>query len=600
MTKKQNALARSPSLEEDEIQAEVDSLVAHSGDQAQERQSFLFLLLRFPLLLLSAVFIFLNLCCYSLARQYIVFKESFWNYFSRATTLKRRLSRATDYDEYSRVAAMLDRELGLNPWKAAQHDEQSIFDESLILKMVRRLQKARRGGKIGKLVAVLQSCCKNDIGGIENKKLYNRTFSGTKNSIEFFCLELIKCLNTVKDSDALGGEEKERLFQQLSTTYGKTALCLSGGALLGWYHLGVAKALFENNILPKIFTGSSAGALIACSICCRTDKELVEFWNDPTLPERLTFMKHTWTEWLGHYLQKGTFMTCQDLVQSAQELTKGNLTFLEAYQISGRTLNIAVTCHELGKTILLNHITAPHVTLCSAAVASSALPLLVPPATLFAKLPDGQIVPFLDQGSAGWRDGSLSSDIPERELHQFFNVKYTIVSQVNPHISLFMFSPRGEIGSPSRKGWRGGFLVSSIVQFCLLDIRKWLKFVRDMELLPKIFGTDFSRLYLQSFRGSMTVSFPGSIKHYARLMTDPTVESLKEFKLVGQQRTFPLMVALSKRLQVEKTLEACLKHARNEKKPEWRRQLPVHTEHVFVGKSTSSDSLLGLINQFPI
>jgi predicted acylesterase/phospholipase RssA len=44
--------------------------------------------------------------------------------------------------------------------------------------------------------------------------------------------------------------------------YGRTALCLSGGASLAYYHLGVTKALFENDVLPNVFTGASAGALV--------------------------------------------------------------------------------------------------------------------------------------------------------------------------------------------------------------------------------------------------------------------------------------------------------------------------------------------------
>ena len=42
----------------------------------------------------------------------------------------------------------------------------------------------------------------------------------------------------------------------------KLALVLSGGGALGMAHLGVLKALEENNIKPDIVVGTSIGALV--------------------------------------------------------------------------------------------------------------------------------------------------------------------------------------------------------------------------------------------------------------------------------------------------------------------------------------------------
>ncbi len=56
-----------------------------------------------------------------------------------------------------------------------------------------------------------------------------------------------------------------------------------------------------------------------------------------------------------------------------------------------------------------------------------------------------------------WRDGSLKTDIPVSTLSGQFNVKYTIVSQVNPHVVPFFFNKRGSSGNPSPhrqgQGW---------------------------------------------------------------------------------------------------------------------------------------------------
>lgn len=41
---------------------------------------------------------------------------------------------------------------------------------------------------------------------------------------------------------------------------------LSGGAYLGYYHMGVIKALFAENLLPRVISGASAGSIMTALI----------------------------------------------------------------------------------------------------------------------------------------------------------------------------------------------------------------------------------------------------------------------------------------------------------------------------------------------
>ena len=52
---------------------------------------------------------------------------------------------------------------------------------------------------------------------------------------------------------------------------------------------------------------------------------------------------------------------------------------------------------------------------------------------------------------------------------------------------------------------RGGFLASAVEQFLKLDLTKWLKVLRDLDLLPKIMDQDWSYIWLQKFDGSVTI-----------------------------------------------------------------------------------------------
>ena len=38
---------------------------------------------------------------------------------------------------------------------------------------------------------------------------------------------------------------------------------ITGGAYLGYYHMGVAKSLYYQGLLPRVISGASAGSLIS-------------------------------------------------------------------------------------------------------------------------------------------------------------------------------------------------------------------------------------------------------------------------------------------------------------------------------------------------
>ena len=58
-------------------------------------------------------------------------------------------------------------------------------------------------------------------------------------------------------------ECKFKFFAETKHSYGNTALFFSGGASFGRFHYGVIKALYENDLLPRVMVGSSAGSIVA-------------------------------------------------------------------------------------------------------------------------------------------------------------------------------------------------------------------------------------------------------------------------------------------------------------------------------------------------
>ena len=52
---------------------------------------------------------------------------------------------------------------------------------------------------------------------------------------------------------------------------------------MGAYHVGVVLSMAENNLLPKIITGSSVGSVIAALVCTKMDDEFGDLTKDGVL-----------------------------------------------------------------------------------------------------------------------------------------------------------------------------------------------------------------------------------------------------------------------------------------------------------------------------
>ncbi len=48
---------------------------------------------------------------------------------------------------------------------------------------------------------------------------------------------------------------------------------------MGQYHAGLVKSLFDNGILPRIVSGSSAGSVVCAILFTKNQKELKEVFS---------------------------------------------------------------------------------------------------------------------------------------------------------------------------------------------------------------------------------------------------------------------------------------------------------------------------------
>ncbi|KZP33022.1 patatin-like phospholipase domain-containing protein [Athelia psychrophila] len=539
-----------------------------------KRQDWLFVLLRWPLLIFIFAFIAGEFGLYVLIRQLVNGKEWLLAWRGRKGVLRKQLRAARTYEEWKKTAAAMDEHLQFQEWK--QIDEDPYYDWRLVRKVRRSLKALREKNDVRGVLGVLETCIRTNFAAVESPRLYSETFYGTKTLIESFLDEQHHALEFIRNTPELSTEEKKRFFKSANTNLGSSALCLSGGGSFGYYHFGVIKAFLDANLLPRVITGTSAGGLIAALVCTRTDAELRRLIV-PEIATRITACEEPFTVWFKRFWKTGARFDSVSWARKCTFFTRGSMTFREAYTRTGRILNISVIpADRHSPTKLLNYMTAPDTIIWSALLASAAVPGILNPVVLLHKLKDGRVVPW-NWGSK-FKDGSLRVDIPVQALNLYFNVTHPIVSQVNPHVHLFFFAPRGSAGRPvahrKGKGWRGNFLLSAAEQWLKLELTKNFKVIRDLELLPPLLGQDWSSVFLQRFDGAVTIWPKTRAWDWVRILSDPDPVELERMMRVGELVTWPKLHMIENRYRIEKEILRGRQHARKQSQAHPRVETP--------------------------
>ena len=533
----------------------------------ETREGFVYSLLQWPLLLVALAWLAGLGASYLTTRLYIWAYEHVVTWRGQRERLRQTLRSRTAYADWVRTANELDEHLGNDEWKKIE--PYAYYDHATVRRVKEQLKTFRKeasesspNGKssqhaLEQLKKLVEACVKGNFAGTENPRLYSETYYGTKDLVQSFVDELAQSLDFMMNTALLRDGDKFALARHLHTNLGRTALCLSGGAAFAYYHFGVVKALLDAGLLPDVITGTSGGALVAALIATRRDDELKALLV-PALAHRIDACSEPFGVWARRWWRTGARFDSITWARKCSWFCRGSLTFREAYERTGRILNITcIPSDPHSPAILANYLTAPDCVIWSACLASAAVPGILNPVVLMSKARDGALHPF----SFGhtWKDGSLRTDIPLAALNLHFNVNFSIVSQVNPHINLFFFAPRGAVGRPVThrrgRGWRGGFLGSAAEQYLKLDLTKWLKVLRDLELLPRPLGQDWSAVWLQNFGGTVTIWPRSRLGDFAHILADPTPRRLADMLHRGQSSAFPKLLFIANRIKIERPIE---------------------------------------------
>jgi TAG lipase / steryl ester hydrolase / phospholipase A2 / LPA acyltransferase len=424
------------------------------------------------------------------------------------------------------------------------------------------------------MLYLVRTSLSRDLGGMTNIRLYKHSNIGTKYLIERYIdstLATIRALVKTNAKSLPAGLETKDILEQMvyaRQAFGRSALLLSGGATFGMNHVGVLKALFNAQLLPRIISGASAGSIVCAVLCTRTDEEIPDVLKTFPYGDLAVFEENDkedgLLERLGRLLTQGAWIDIKHLIRVMKALL-GDMTFQEAYNRTRRILNICVSSasiYELPR--LLNYVTSPNVMIWSAVAASCSVPVLFSAAHLLVKNPvTGEHLPW-NPTPQRWIDGSVDNDLPMTRLAEMFNVNHFIVSQVNPHVVPFLAKDDAAITRDSQNissnagttDWL--FTVTNLAKGEALHR---MQVLADLGIFPNLV-TKARSVLSQKYSGDITILPEIYYRDIPRMLKNPTSDFMVQACLSGERATWPKLSRIRNHCAVELELDAAVQQLR--------------------------------------
>mmetsp|Transcript_38702 Transcript_38702/g.121293 ORF Transcript_38702/g.121293 Transcript_38702/m.121293 type:complete len:819 (-) Transcript_38702:163-2619(-) len=540
------------------------------------------------------------------------------NHFTRngrqISLTRRALHSSRSYEEWLGYAERLDKLEGNDAWRKSP--ESNIYDQRLLRRHIEELNGLMADRQVFDLMFRLRGGLARNKYGLLHEGLFNRAHTGTKCLVEEYHGTVCKALQYIAEEEtedlSIPMEAKLAFFNETRHSYGRSALMLSGGAAMGFYHVGVVKALLAQGLLPRVISGASAGSIVTAMIGVRTNEELQPLFRGERialnffLPHRLsprnprgtngllagdalpgtrgsagtgasfTLVLPPAMRWLGDMVltlfwhNESLLKMDTEHFRSVLRANIGLYTFQEAFDRTGRIINITVSPkNRTDPPRLLNYLTAPHVLVWSAAVASSSVPGVFEASPLYVKESDGVIRPESSDGES-YADGSMEADLPMAQLSELFNVNHFVVSQVNPHATLL-----STLGL-NQSMWQHPALhiIVGAVRFLKDQIRTWYQHVveflgRQTSSTQWALRQGLTQLLTQEYEGrdhDVTIwpwrGKEGLVSSFVKMLENPTMEDFLGMVTVAEANTWPSVAKVRSHNVVEQQFEMCIQVVR--------------------------------------
>ena len=577
-------------------------------------------------------------------KQVVSLLRALFSNFSSRSRLIRQLQAqqglTSSQDEWMDLAERIDNIQGNDVWRSDPTCQ--LYERERISARIDEFVHLMRRRDNFELMFTLRGGIARNKFGLLHEGLFSKALAGSKVLVETYHNVVCAALDFCCDAPVKSGEDpiptdaRLAFFNETRHSYGRTALLLSGGAALGFYHVGVLKTLMENGLMPRVLGGSSAGSILVAMVGTRTDEECIEdlfeakgtnsaghsgllklnffrplgdkednennneWANDDSNRGNLNDIQKVYRNTAGGFHDaKRTLQAMvpigirnftslifdvltgnrrpQDILNHDTEHFRqclranvGDFTFQEAFDRTGRILNITVTPkNSSDPPRLLNYLTAPHVLVWSAAVASSSLPGVFESNKLMVKDADG--TERYESSDSRFSDGSMEADLPMQQLSEMFNVNHFIVSQANPHA--VMFASFG-LGAGVWEHPLFGAL-TGILLFLKNQVRAWTQHMVTLAAgrrVAPLFDTRrglMSQFFTQEYEGRDCdislipwINHRGFVSALLHCIYNPSEKDFREWIKAAERETWKYIPAIKSHIAEEVTLDRCVQRLR--------------------------------------
>ncbi len=466
--------------------------------------------------------------------------------------LKVRMKNATSYADWKTWAAHHDDITGVIDWR--RDDVDPNYNAERLGVRYDKLRRLHDRGDADGILHLLDEGLHGNQDGMGSSELYSHSLVGTKFLIEDYIQLLCDSLELIRHSRSIDFEEKLAFFRRANLCYGRSALALSGAAGHIYFHHGVLQALIEADALPSVISGSSAGGWLCCQLGILDDEELREHFLHQRY--RIPQTGNTGMDMgeLRRFLTSGMRARTEFKNAMVEQFTDPRTTFREAFEKTGRFINISVAPSEQHqRSRILNVITAPNVTLASAARATGSIPGLFEPAQLYTKNRRGRLVKYIP--GQLWVDGSVSEDLPFKKLARLYGVNHFIVSMANPMVLPFVNA------GPVRKR---NSVVASVTSM-LTHTAKELSGLMQSAIAPLRWHTlntlmsQTREVMNQQYIGDINIAMsPRHIRFRRILFSYNSEQEIEDMILAGRRRTWLKLAHIKAATAVSETLHNIL------------------------------------------
>ncbi len=468
---------------------------------------------------------------------------------SELRQLEQDMEAAQCYEEWLTAAGAHDALTGKAEWR--QEELSELYDHAQIRYRLDRLRKFRKRKDWTGLLYALNEGIHGNMGGMGKSVLYRQAKSGTKVLVEQYIQEIEEALRLLAElpDDVIPTQQKLDFFYRSNVCYGRSALMLSGGGVLGFLHVGVVSELLRHGLLPRVVSGSSAGSIVAAALAAYTDEEMIQLDLIALMESGGADTKGMVRQWFSGVGSRFTAEDTEKLIES----TIPDLTFGEAYAKTGRQVSITVAPAEPHqRSRLLNAVSSPNVYLRSAAMASCAIPGVFPAVMLQAKNEKGERQPYLP--ARRWVDGSVADDLPAKRLSRLYSTNHYIVSMVNPIARAFL--PRDDKVRPLRQAATslGMGIGREMLNFYRGVAKKygehWPKFNMMMHGVHALLDQEYS--------GDINIVPQFRFQNPLNLISQPSEQELRLLVREGGRATYSRIESVRRCTQISRTLEEIL------------------------------------------